>query len=206
MESLDPEGIRRVFLQMREQLEAHPYRMDTVRAFLYGVKMQVYQFLQDDNPESFQIEGNQMAKRIYTMADAVEWLENVCNNVIAYMKQEYQESSHSTIAAVKQYIEQHYTEELTLHAIAGQFYLNPKYLGRLFKSQVHMSFNEYFNRCRIRHIVGKVKRGEPVHRSILNAGYKTPSAFYKAFEKYEGISFVVYKQKLKEQMGKGEPL
>ena len=50
---------------------------------------------------------------------------------------------------VQQYCEQNYSHALNLQIIARRFYMNPAYLGRLFKAETGCSFSDYLNRLQL---------------------------------------------------------
>lgn len=94
------------------------------------------------------------------------------------------------------YIEENYNKELNLKSIAAVFFLNPAYLGQLFKSTVGESFNDYLNRKRIYVAKELVQSKELlVYEIIGRVGFNDHQHFYKQFKRYEGISFAEYKQK-----------
>lgn len=50
------------------------------------------------------------------------------------------------------YIENHYHRKLTLSALAKQVHLSEAYFSRLFTAQLGMSFTDYINNVRLRHV------------------------------------------------------
>ena len=59
------------------------------------------------------------------------------------------EQSKGDINKIKRYIDTHYTENISLKSIAALFYMNPVYLGRLFRKSYNLFFNEYLLSLRI---------------------------------------------------------
>lgn len=66
---------------------------------------------------------------------------------------EHREVSNSYATQILEMVERQYAEELTLNGVAKTIGLNPEYAGKLFRSEMGMSFSEYLNRCRIAHIL-----------------------------------------------------
>lgn len=54
-----------------------------------------------------------------------------------------------TIRMVKEYIEMHYEEKLSLESVADQVFLSPAYLSRLFKQETGQNFKEYLLEVRL---------------------------------------------------------
>src|SRR5690554_3582491 len=55
----------------------------------------------------------------------------------------------SNINKVKQYVRKYYYKNLKLKDIAGVFYVNPAYLGQLFKKETGMCFSKFLNETRL---------------------------------------------------------
>lgn len=55
------------------------------------------------------------------------------------------------IRAVKQYMEEHYAEKLTLAAVAETIPVNASYLSKIFSEVEHMGFADYLCQIRMRH-------------------------------------------------------
>ena len=56
-----------------------------------------------------------------------------------------------SVVDVKEYLEQHYSERITLDDLASRFYINKYYLTRVFKEQYGMSITSYLTSLRITH-------------------------------------------------------
>ncbi|MDT3995675.1 AraC family transcriptional regulator, partial [Mammaliicoccus fleurettii] len=55
----------------------------------------------------------------------------------------------SLIYKVKQYIDQHYHERLSLNSVASQFYISPEHLSREFSKQMGTTFIQYLKETRL---------------------------------------------------------
>lgn len=106
-----------------------------------------------------------------------------------------QNKSVRAVEVIKQYVEEHYREEISLKEAAEIVCLNPKYLGELFCRETGLHFSEYLIRYRldlakellkdVRFRVGEV--GERV-------GYTDTKHFSKLFRKYVGVTPMQYKK------------
>ena len=85
------------------------------------------------------------------------------------------------------YINAHCADKLSLRDIAARFYLNPAYLGRIFKRYTGTSFNEYLVDCRIQ--LAKQLLRESTH-SVTEvaglAGYDDTNHFTRLFKAKTG--------------------
>ena len=58
-------------------------------------------------------------------------------------------AAKAELAGVKDYLDTHYTEKITLDALAERFYINKFYLTRVFKEQFGQSVTNYLVQLRI---------------------------------------------------------
>ena len=59
--------------------------------------------------------------------------------------------SHWAVDALREYVNCHYEEHITLNGMAKIYFLNEKYLGRIFFQQTGVSFHQYLNQVRLKH-------------------------------------------------------
>lgn len=98
------------------------------------------------------------------------------------------------VSRIREYVEQHYAENLNLKTISGVFYMSPVYLGRLYKNATGEAFSDYINKVRIAEVKKKLMLDASKMSDIVKkSGYNSQEYFYRAFRKYEGISFAEYK-------------
>lgn len=135
--------------------------------------------------------------KFFTIKQLQELLISICLKTCKYIV-EFQTSKRSNIIdKVQNYIGLHYSEDLTLKSISSIFYMNPVYLGRLFKSQIGDSFNDYVNKIRISEAKKMLLMDSSNIGSIIEKlGFNNQEYFYRLFPKYEGITFAEYKKNL----------
>ncbi len=96
---------------------------------------------------------------------------------------------------VKKYIEENYSEKISLKSIAGLFYLNASYLSSLFKQKTGVNLNKYIETIRIdraKALLGSLEDAT-VNDIAGMIGYADPNYFTKAFKKRTGKTPVEYK-------------
>lgn len=110
------------------------------------------------------------------------------------------------IAVITQYIDQHYTEPLTLHGLAEVGHGSPYHLHRTFKKVMNITPVEYIQRCRIDQACQELITTNHSMTAIgLNIGIPNTSYFVTLFKKKIGITPAQYrKQHHADQSVKGE--
>jgi two-component system response regulator YesN len=104
-----------------------------------------------------------------------------------YIRIENQEklSRHSTGAI--RYIMDHYAEKISVNQLAGEMYINPAYLGQLFRKETGYSFCDFLNRYRIDCAINLLARGDlSVAEISQRTGYRYGEHFYRVFKAITG--------------------
>lgn len=90
---------------------------------------------------------------------------------------------------VKDYLDQHYQEKITLENLADLFYINKFYLTRIFKEQFGLSVNNYLQMQRITHAKQLLRFTELTIEKIgLECGMADANYFSRVFKKVEGMT------------------
>lgn len=88
-----------------------------------------------------------------------------------------------------QYIEMHYTKEITLDQLASVSNISKQYFCRVFKEQMKMRPMEYIARKRIMYAKEMLmSTSKPVEEIAAMTGYDNPTYFGMVFKKYEGMT------------------
>lgn len=100
-----------------------------------------------------------------------------------------------SVAEVKEYIDTHYQEKLTLESMSKQFYINKHYLTRIFREQYGYSLNAYIIHVRIGKAKEQLRFSDKTVEEIGYAcGFDDRNYFARCFRKVEGISPSEYRK------------
>lgn len=98
------------------------------------------------------------------------------------------------VAMVRSIIEEQYDKSLSLTYLAGQVFLNPSYLSRLFKRRTGMTLIGFLSQTRIEKARDLLMTTNmKVSDIAAHAGYESPSYFNQAFKKATGQSPMDYR-------------
>lgn len=124
-----------------------------------------------------------------TIREYKEWLNKVINDSCRYIKDIKVSRPKSIVTEVIDYIRQNYHKDLTLKLLAELFYLNPLYLGQIFKKDTGESFNDFLARVRIENAVRLLKNTNlKVYEIAEKVGFKELQYYYKTFKSITGAS------------------
>ncbi len=102
--------------------------------------------------------------------------------------QEYNRSRNRLdIQKIRKYVEDHYTEGITLELTAAIFYVSKEYLSKAFKAAVGKGFTEYQTALRMERAKELIKDYKvPLKEVGELVGYIDQAHFYKTFKRYYG--------------------
>ena len=92
------------------------------------------------------------------------------------------------INRILQYINSHYTENITLSTISDHFYHSKYHICIQFKKYVGITITEYINIRRIRLVNDQIRSGYSIHEACYLAGFHNYSNFYRIYAKHMGIT------------------
>ena len=108
--------------------------------------------------------------------------------MIISMRKAVEEKSredYRPIRKAKQYINDHYSEQISLEIVSDAVELNPTYLSSLFKKETGKTFSEYLTETRIEQAKNMIKEtAMPVSEICIRVGYNDQKNFNRIFTKY----------------------
>lgn len=103
------------------------------------------------------------------------------------------------LTAVVDYVDSYFCSELTLKRLSRLFYINEKYLGRLFKKTTGLTFNEYISKKRLYRAKELLLTTDlPILTIAFDCGFNNIAYFYRLFGKAFGCAPAAYRKKMKE--------
>ncbi|TLS49131.1 response regulator [Paenibacillus antri] len=109
----------------------------------------------------------------------------------------YNRLAPDTIYRIKQYIEEHSHEDISLEAIGRRVGLSPFYISKMFKEQLGVNYIDYLTECRIEKAKKLMADPEKSLKEItFEVGYHDPNYFSKVFKKLCELSPTEYRKAL----------
>ena len=142
-----------------------------------------------------------LLETVQVMADSEDYIRDMRINeylqklLTLLMEETYrpvQQSSRAkqeNIQKVRDYLEAHYEERVTLEGLAEQFYINKFYLTKLFKQTYGVTVNSYLMQIRITR-AKQLLRFTDLSIELIGekCGILDPNYFSRAFKKMEGLT------------------
>ncbi len=113
----------------------------------------------------------------------------------------YDEALDETERLVR-YIEENFSQPLTLEVLSDRFNFNSKYLSRLIKHKVEAVFSEHLLNLRMKRATELLTKTDMDIKAVaLEVGYEDQKCFHRIFKKKTGMTPVQYRRGVDE--GKG---
>lgn len=164
----------------------------TQMIYSYLGEMNIYAHMLFDNEENNSIYG----RAALSPANMMQYLEYLLKKTMEY--KDMVEQPQSIVGIIKDYINNHYQENISREDLSRLVYLNPDYLSRLFKKETGLSLSSYLIQKRIQ--LAKellVSSKMPVSVVAAKAGYDNFAYFTKIFKERTGMAPNEYRKKYK---------
>lgn len=129
------------------------------------------------------------------LSDLSQQLASLIQNVHQHLDARRMTRSQKTVDEICEFIQQHYSEKLTVSYLASYFHLTPAYLGRLFKKEKNVSLHQFIHTCRIekaKHLIASSDMG--LGHISASVGYADLSNFYSQFKKATALTPDQYRE------------
>lgn len=124
--------------------------------------------------------------------DLVRWVNFLLEKTFDYEEEVAKEAT--IIDKINRYIRAHYNENIGRNEIAGEVFLTPEYLSKLYKKKTGVSLKDYINEYRIEKAKELLKSGSKnVSEIAQSVGFDNYSYFSTVFKKVTGKSPKDYK-------------
>jgi len=205
IESNDEEGIEQELDRLIEQFGEQRCSVEAIKATIHKLVADCLHIVQ-----TMQIDK----ERLSHLHDLIGWESTYMNRITLRelllsfaldcsrcIVEERKEMAKGGIQRIKKYIDQHYAEPISLKSIAAQFYINPVYLGQLFKKSYQLYFNEYLLQLRIQEAKKLLRQTDlKIYEVAERVGFSHPEYFVSQFEKHEKLSPTSYRQTFKSSV------
>lgn len=104
--------------------------------------------------------------------------------------------TNNTIVEIKNFLDEHYHEKITLDMLVSKFYLTPQYISNRFKELYQMSVIEYVTFLKIKRAkVLLLQTKKPIIDIAFELGFSNENYFSKVFKKHEELSPKKFREK-----------
>lgn len=119
----------------------------------------------------------------------------IIEDVQDYIEATRNTGRESTVSQIKKYIDEHYTEPISLNSMASKYYMNGAYLSRVFKKEIGVNFNDYIKKVRLEKAAKLLRtRNMKMYEIAEQVGYDNVNYFLKKFREEYGVTPSQYRE------------
>ncbi|MDO5402931.1 MAG: helix-turn-helix domain-containing protein, partial [Eubacteriales bacterium] len=200
MKMKDISGLREHFKRLSNKYHSQSYFSHIYVKFIFSnLLKEFYNNIPNASEEQF----NKEIEKLYT-CDDIDTIVGIIAGHIDELEKRFNQNpqmAHREIETVKQYIFDHYGEEIGVDFLADMVYLTPSYLSAIFKKETGQNLSKFIKQYRMEQAKDML---ENTNKKIVNisieTGYPNVSYFCQSFREYFGIS----PQKFRERGGSDE--
>ncbi len=124
-----------------------------------------------------------------TVTQVREWLAAFQEGLCRYIREDFKRNRHWLVPSIKKYIDEHYSEPLSLSEVARAFDISSGYVSAIFKKYNDTGFSDCVTQAKIKHAEQLLQEpNAKVHEVSAKLGYSDPYYFSKVFKRIMGIS------------------
>lgn len=126
---------------------------------------------------------------IYNINRYSEWMIHLVTEFVQHVEKRSEDRSIDTIKAVKAYVREHLSDDLTLDHVSEQVFISSKYLSKIFKEETGVAYSEYVTNLRMERARELMTQRDMTVEQVANTvGYRTPAYFIKKFKEIHGCT------------------
>ncbi|NLK22069.1 MAG: response regulator [Epulopiscium sp.] len=187
-------GVRHIFNKFYNQKTD----IGIIESYITFLKVEMLKKIYEYNGDAEEFTQNLLNIKIDIKKDCfidiIEITIRLCLYGAEYISHSRTKDSSNIIYEIKKYIQENYPKNLKLREISEKFYMNPMYLGQLFKKSTGMYFNEYLHHIRIKEAKRLLQTTDMKISDIARTiGYKDAEYFSNKFKSYTQVVPSAYK-------------
>ncbi len=140
-----------------------------------------------------------LASQVLMNCKTIELLSHLSRLIETGNKQGMAEpSSNKIVNKMINYINRHYTEDLTLDILADKFYFSKYYISHLFRDYVGVSPYDYLITRRLYLFNDLIRQKQSIRQASFAVGFNNYSNFFRLYKKHFGITPQQFKVNINE--------
>lgn len=187
-----PQELAAAVVQLVEAMREGMYSAEHCRFILANTVFVYSDYLKSvryKHPEQDNLDLYNQYTQLHNIRSFQNWLTDSASGFMANMEKRNSERAVSSIEAAKQYIQEHLSEDLSLETVSAQVYLSSKYLSKLFKEEIGITYTDYVTGQRMERAKMLLEKNNMTIEQISNTvGYATAAYFIKKFKELHGCT------------------
>lgn len=196
LKSGNVEAINRFFTNYYNDTVEKDISIESVELSLTQIVVILSRILMDSGLDNVVISSSEILNdfKRATFFETVEWLKKLALNIALYIKKDSKDYHISIINELKNYINEHMSEDISLDVLSELASLSSAYISTLFSDVLNISFSEYLTQVRMEKAANLLaKANYSVSEVSTMVGYRNSQYFCKKFRIKFGVSPMQYR-------------
>lgn len=116
--------------------------------------------------------------------EVYEFSVQLLKSIIDQISLKDEKTSDIVVSKLIQFINEHFSENISLQDAADKVFFNPAYCSRFFKKQTGENFSDYLLRVRMEHAVKLLRENKKITEISKECGYSSSGYFSRTFKEY----------------------
>ncbi|UOE93580.1 response regulator [Alkalihalobacillus sp. LMS39] len=193
--------IRKQIDNIFHEFETNLYSPEAVKVALIRCKNKTIKTISGMGGTSRELQTLKLLENVnycsFTLLQIKEVFSGFVFEVTTYIGELRKENGKGEINKIKIYIDRNFHKSISLKSIATTFYMNPVYMGQLFKKSYGVYFKDYLLSLRIQESKKLLRQTHlRVYEIAEKVGFKNADYFVTQFEKLEKVTPTEYRKLL----------
>ncbi len=177
---------------MEDSMKADTLNASKMNMIHHDLLQIFYGYLQEHNIQADRLLQEPVARQLntaseYSIFDMIKYANYMFDRIADLISELGQ--TYTIVARAKQYIQQHYSEDIDRDDVAKSVYLTPNYLSKLFNKETGLTIRDYINQLRIDEAKKMLNTtGKAISMIAMDVGFENVSYFSTVFKKYCGCN------------------
>ncbi|MEK8129554.1 response regulator [Paenibacillus filicis] len=191
----DWDGIEKLISQVFQDMEGSEQSVDYAYTVMMGLVSLCLSFAMESGLSASELFGPdfmpyQAIQSMTSIEQARSWMLELYRTAFATDKKGHSSKSKNWFEAAKAFIDSNYQDpELTVERVAGEVFVDPSYLRKIFRKEGNISVSDYMSRVRMQKAKELIGTGNVRLADIAEQiGYNDANYFSKCFKKHVGMT------------------
>jgi two-component system response regulator YesN len=194
IKTLQSDQLHSALLQLQDEFKSGYLLPNAIKVYVLEILLQLSHVVKDTGASQTLLYDDklgdyELVMRSKTSDDLFQFLSDKCMAVLELLHRVKDQQPNKVFETVKKLVQEQYHTQISLRSVAQQVYMNPHYLGKLFKVNANVSFNEYMLQLRMERAKELLLfTDKKVYEIAQEVGFGELDWFYKRFKTYTGVS------------------
>lgn len=195
------EGIRRMMFDMRFEMKQNRNLSPVILYYLLDDLVDTISKVIEECVD----EQNETQKLFVSFAEKVDqsitaddlWceIEKILDECLTILEKEMHKQQTKPIRMIKEFVEEHYAEGISLELVAEKVNLSTNYVSAIFRKETGVNFTDYLTAKRMEHAIDMLRRTNlPIKEVAECVGYTDVRYFSKLCKKTLGMKPTEYRK------------